>query len=67
LPHRGSVGDHAVLESESSGEAFVALVKPADLRNRDHLAAAWWLDGASIRAVFVERQMGARVVIYKRA
>ena len=62
--HTGaSVGDRAVVESGSGGEAFVALVKPADLRNRDHLAAVWRLDGASIRAVFVERQMGARVVI----
>ena len=51
------------LESGSGGEAFVALVKPADLRNRDHLAAVRRLDGASIRAVFVERQMGARAVI----
>ena len=38
------------------------MVKPADLRNRDQLAAVRRLDGASIRAVFVERQMGARVV-----
>jgi hypothetical protein len=38
---------------------------PANLRNRDHLAAVRWLDAASIRAVFVERQMraGALVVI----
>ena len=39
------------------------MVKPADLRNRDHLAAVWRLDRASIRAVFVERQMGPRAVI----
>lgn len=39
------------------------MVKPADLRNCDHLAAVRRLDGASIRAVFVERQMRARVVI----
>ena len=39
------------------------MVKPADSRNRDHLAAIWRLDGTSIWAVFVERQMGARVVI----
>jgi hypothetical protein len=39
--HAGtSVGDSAVLESGSGGEAFVTLVQPADLRNRDHLAAA---------------------------
>ena len=57
------MGDRAALESGSDGEAFVAMVKPADLRNRDHLAAVRRLDGASIRAVFVERQMGARVVI----
>ena len=36
------------------------MVKPADLRNRDHLAAVWRLGGASIRAVFVERQMRPR-------
>jgi len=59
----GSVGDCAVVESGSGGEAFVALVKATDLRNRDHLAAVWRLDGASIRAVFVQRQMGARVVL----
>ncbi len=39
------------------------MVKPADLRNRDHLAVVWRLDGASIRAVFVERQMRPRAVI----
>jgi len=39
------------------------MVKPADLRNRDHLAAVRRLDGASIRAVFVERQMGPRAVM----
>jgi len=39
------------------------MVKPADLRNRDQLAAVWWLDGASIRAVFGEREMGPRAVI----
>ena len=39
------------------------MVKPADLRNRDYLAAVWRLDGASFRAVFVERQMGPRAVI----
>ena len=44
-------------------EAFVAMVKPADLRNRDHLAAVRRLDGASIRAVFVERQMRAGALI----
>jgi hypothetical protein len=58
-----SVGDGAALEGRSGGEAFVALMKPADLRNRDHLAAVRRLDGASIRAVFVERQMGPRAVI----
>ena len=52
------VGDRAALESRSGGEAFVALMKPADLRNRDHRAAIRRLDGASIRAVFVEREMG---------
>src|ERR1019366_7509510 len=62
--HTGAtVEDRAALESGSGGESFVAMVKPADLRNRDHLAAVRRLDGASIRAVFVERQMGARVVI----
>ncbi len=62
--HTGaSVGDRAALESESGGETFVALMKPADLRNRDHRAAIRRLDGASIRAVFVERQMGPRAVI----
>ena len=39
------------------------MVKPADSRNRHHLAAVWRLDEASIRAVFVERQMGARALI----
>lgn len=58
-----SVGDGAALESRSGGEALVALMKPADLRNRDHLAAIRRLDGARIRAVFVERQMGPRAVI----
>jgi hypothetical protein len=62
--HTGAaVGDRAALESGSGGEAFVAMVKPADLRNRDHLAAIRRLDGASIRAVFVERQMRPRAVI----
>ena len=58
-----SVGDGAAVESRSGGEAFVALVKATDLRNRDQLAAVWRLNGASIRAVFVERQMGPRAVI----
>ena len=39
------------------------MVEPADLRSRDHLTAVWRLHGASIWAVFVERQMGARAVI----
>jgi hypothetical protein len=59
------VGDRAALESGLGGEALVAMVKPADLRNRDDLAAVRLLDGSSIRAVFVERQMrtGALVVV----
>ena len=52
------MGDRAALESGSGGEAFVAMVKAADLRNRDHLAAIRRLDRASIRAIFVEREMG---------
>ncbi len=58
-----SVGDGASVESSSGGEAFVAMVKPPDLRNRDHLVAVRRLDRASIRAIFVERQMGPRTVI----
>jgi hypothetical protein len=58
-----NVRDCAVPESGSGGEAFVAMVKSADLRNRAHLAAIRRLDGTSIRAVFIERQMGASVVI----
>jgi hypothetical protein len=58
-----TVRDRAVLESGSGGEAFVALMKPADLRNRDHLAAVRRLDWASIRAIFVEREMGPRAMI----
>jgi len=58
-----SVGDDAALESRSGGEAFVALMKPADLRNRDHFAAVRRPDRASIRAVFVERKMSPRAVI----
>jgi hypothetical protein len=61
--HWMSVADGAAVEGRSDGETFVALMKPADLRNRDHLAAVRRLDGASIRAVFVERQMGPRAVI----
>ncbi len=53
-----SVGDGAAVESRSGGEAFVALVKATDLRNRNHRATVRRLDGASIRAVFVEREMG---------
>ena len=63
-PHTGAtVGDCSAFESRSGGEAFVAMVKAADLRNRDHLAVVWRLDGASTRAVFVERQMRPRAVI----
>jgi hypothetical protein len=58
-----AVRDRAALESGSSGETFVAMVKTADLRNRNHLAAVWQLNGTSIRAVFVERQMCPRAVI----
>ena len=47
----------------SGGEAFIAMVKPADLRNGDHLASVGRLDGANIRALFVEREMGPRAVI----
>jgi hypothetical protein len=61
--HTGATIGDCAAKRGSGGEAFVTMVKPADLRNRDHLAAIWRLDGASIRAVFVERQMGARVVI----
>lgn len=57
------MGDRAVLESGSGGEAFVTMVGPANLRNRDHLAALRRSDGASIRAVFVERQVRPRAVI----
>jgi len=52
-PQRVSVGDAVDLENRSGGEAF-ALMKPADLRNRDHFAAVRRPDRASIRAVFVE-------------
>ena len=61
--HCVSVAGGAALESRSGGEAFVALMKATDLRNRDHLAAVRRLGGAGIRAVFVERQMGPRAVI----
>jgi hypothetical protein len=40
-----SGGDGAALESRLGDEAFAALMKPADLRNRDHLAAVRRLDG----------------------
>jgi hypothetical protein len=50
---RATVGDCAALESGSVSEVLVAMVKPVDLRNRDHLAVVWRLDGAGIRAVFV--------------
>jgi len=61
----GERRDGAGLESRLGGEAFVALMKPANLRNRDHLAAVWRLDAATIRAVFVEREMcpGAVVIV----
>jgi hypothetical protein len=39
------------------------MVKTADLRNGDHLAAAWRLDGARVLAVFGKRQMGPRAVV----
>ena len=58
-----TVGDRTTLESGSGGEAFVAMVKPADLRSRHHLAAVRRLDGASIRAIFGERQMRPRAVV----
>ncbi len=62
--HTGpTVGDCAARESGSHSEALVAMVKPADLRNRDHLAAVCRLAGARIRAVFVELEMGTRAVI----
>src|SRR5208283_1847878 len=62
---RATVEDGAALESGSGGQSFVAMVKPADLRNRDHLAAVRRSDEASIRAIFVERQMraGALVIV----
>ena len=53
-PQRVSVGDVVDLENRSGGEAIVALMKAADLRNRDHFAAVRRPDRASIRAVFVE-------------
>jgi hypothetical protein len=58
-----AVRDRAALESESSGETFVAIVKTADFWNRDHLAAVRRMDGTSIRAIFVEREMCLRAVI----
>lgn len=39
------------------------MMKATDLRKRDHLAAVRSLDGARIRAVFVERQMCPSAVI----
>ena len=63
LHTRAAVRDRAALESGSSGETFVAMVKTADLWNRDHLAAVRRIDGASIRAIFVEREMCPRAVI----
>jgi hypothetical protein len=45
-------GDEKVRESGSGGEAIVAMVKSADLRNGDHLAVVRRPDRARIRAVF---------------
>ncbi len=39
--------------------ASVAMVQPADLRNRDHLAAGGWLNHAWHRRVPVQRQVRA--------
>ena len=37
---------------KSNDRGTTPMVKPADLRNRDHLAAVWQLDGPAFRAVF---------------
>jgi hypothetical protein len=58
-----SVRDDPALESRSGGEAIVAMVRPADFRNRDYLRAVWRLDGASTLPVLGERQMGARAAM----
>jgi hypothetical protein len=48
---------------ESRREALVAMVQPADLRDRDDSAGPRRLDGARVRAVLVERKMRPGTVV----
>jgi len=40
--------------NRSGGEAFVAVVQSADLRNRNDLPSTGWLHRSSLGAIFVQ-------------
>jgi hypothetical protein len=48
---------------ESGGEAFVAMMQAADLRDRDDLPDPAGHDRAWAGAILVERKMGARSMV----
>jgi len=48
---------------QSGGEAFVAMMQPADLRDGDDSSDPRWLDRTWVRAILVERKVGARSTV----
>jgi hypothetical protein len=58
-----SQNSDAKIRDQSGGETFVTVMQAIDLRNGDDSADAGWQDGARFRAIFVEREMGARLVV----
>jgi hypothetical protein len=55
-------GDHrsAAAGNESGGEPFVAMMQATDLPDSDDSSHPAWLDGARVRAFFVEYEMRPR-------
>jgi hypothetical protein len=53
---------------ESGSEPFVAMMQTTDLRNGHDSSHPAWLDGATVRAILIERQMraGALVIVHIR-
>jgi len=49
--------------SENLSRAAIAMMQPADLRNRDHLALFRWLNIACNRRVSIQRQVRAGVMV----
>jgi hypothetical protein len=55
------------MEAVCSGSApLVTMMQPTHLRNGDDVSSVWRLDRSGLRAVFLQRQMGAAAMIIVR-